>query len=693
RGASQFLTLNQTTAQPLLVTGWSKSDTVSGSADGDYSLYVDLTFTDGTPLWGQTAAFACGTHGWQQRQVLIVPPKPLKSATVYVLFRHHTGTVWFDDVQATVLSGNGVFDSQALASPPLAPHQARGWFARDVASNGPILPFADKRLGLRLTGDNSQGPQESRTVADTTGRDRAVTVYFVERFNAPHPVWWNDIRQHASTGTTGEWLNVTRIGNVGAVGAQSLYPFGCVTGEGEGRIVGVPPLLGPRVVRIGYHAGAHLLYVAFDLALTNKNRANRDAHGHGTASVAVVHADIDPAWGFRAAAAKYYQLFPAAFARRATAEGIWMPFTDPKTVSHVEDFGVAYHEGDNSVTSDDALGILSFRYTEPMTWWMPMPKTTPRTYDTALALARQHLAGQDETNRHWAQALMSSGSQDEKGRFNVQFQDTPWADGAVWPLNPNPALPHPPDVWTKARLNYTVADADHRYGPQAKGTLDGEYLDSLEGWADVLDFRPESLAYSPVPPTFATDTHRPTIPTWFSVAAEAAFMGSDLHRRHKLLMANSTPWRFWTFMPLLDIAGTETNWLSDGHWQPDSDAVFNLRRTLCYHKPYLLLQNTDFDKFGSPEVEKYFQRSLFYGVFPSMFSVNAADKPYWQNPSWYNRDRTLFTTYIPAIKRLSAAGWEPVTDARSDNPHVYVERYGKTYLTVLNDSHTTAQAT
>ena len=37
-------------------------------------------------------------------------------------------------------------------------------------------------------------------------------------------------------------------------------------------------------------------------------------------------------------------------------------------------------------------GILTFRYTEPMTWWMPMPKEMPRTLEAALAEARR-LAG------------------------------------------------------------------------------------------------------------------------------------------------------------------------------------------------------------------------------------------------------------------------------------------------------------
>ena len=114
---------------------------------------------------------------------------------------------------------------------------------------------------------------------------------------------------------------------------------------------------------------------------------------------------------------------------------------------------------------------------------------------------------------------------------------------------------------------------------------------------------------------------------------------------------------------------------------------------MSYQKPYLLLQNTDFTLMGTAEVEKYFQRSMFYGCFPSMFHATGYAALYWKTPSLYNRDRSLFIKYIPIIQRLSAAGWEPITEAHTDNRVVYVERYGANYLTVFNDSTSAATAT
>ena len=122
----------------------------------------------------------------------------------------------------------------------------------------------------------------------------------------------------------------------------------------------------------------------------------------------------------------------------------------------------------------------------------------------------------------------------------------------------------------------------------------------------------------------------------------------------------------------------------------------DLWRTMSGAKPYLLLMNTDYDRFTPELVEKYFNRCLFYGMWPGFFSHNAADNPYWQNPKWYNRDRPLFKKYLPQIKRVAEAGWQPVTGATCDNEKILCERFGsnekgEVFYTAFNDT-TQAQA-
>ena len=74
------------------------------------------------------------------------------------------------------------------------------------------------------------------------------------------------------------------------------------------------------------------------------------------------------------------------------------------------------------------------------------------------------------------------------------------------------------------------------------------------------------------------------------------------------------------------------------------------------------------------------KRCLAYGMFPGFFSHNASEGHYFTRPELYDRDRPLFKQYVPLCKRVAEAGWEPITRARSDDEHVYVERFGSRYL-------------
>ena len=110
------------------------------------------------------------------------------------------------------------------------------------------------------------------------------------------------------------------------------------------------------------------------------------------------------------------------------------------------------------------------------------------------------------------------------------------------------------------------------------------------------------------------------------------------------------------------------------------------RRALCGPKPFCFLMNTRFEDFGPDLVEKYMKRCLAYGMFPGFFSPNASQGHYFSRPELYNRDRPLFKKYVPLIKRVAEAGWQPVPLVRSSDPKVYVERWGRRYLTVFNDA-------
>jgi hypothetical protein len=133
-GTSQTVELNQDKPVPIRVGGWSRCQNVVGASDGNYALYLDIAYRDGTYLYGQVAPFACGTHDWQFSSVTVKPEKPIKSLTYNVLFRYKAGTVWFDDVSLQVLDD------------PQTP--------RDVLQNG---GFEDASSGGRLVDATATG--------------------------------------------------------------------------------------------------------------------------------------------------------------------------------------------------------------------------------------------------------------------------------------------------------------------------------------------------------------------------------------------------------------------------------------------------------------------------------------------------------------------------------------------------------
>lgn len=732
-GASQSVTLDQKRPAPVVISGWSKAENVSGSMDNNYSLYVDLTYQDGTPLWGQTARFRTGTHDWERREVIIMPEKPIRSLTVHCLFRNHTGTAWFDDVSVTQpAAGEAVmFEGlPVLGGVPAQPTQIQriltttdklsisvgggqisevtldgsrvgskwefsGFLARDVATGSEIFGFDSGKcepLSLALDAQWRQHGDHlsvEGAITDVKRADRAVTLTFNLPVEAAGWTWGDDIRRSRAVEGATDFCNPVVVG-CGANGLMALYPMACVSRESLGLALAADVGF-PAQYRLGYNAGTRQLYISYDFGLV------QETPNPGKAKFRFVIYRFDGGQGFRGAFEKYTRLFPEHFRVRSREQGIWMPFTDVSTVQSWEDFGFRYHEGNNSVPWDDRHGILSFRYTEPMTWWMAMDKGVPRTNPEALRIRGEMLRGNNARQRGMALACEAGAMWDDSGQPHLMFRDTPWCDGAIWSLNPNPQLPAATNGFNAATLHWNEAIKKELYGLGRQGDLDGEYLDSLEGYVTAdLNFRREHFKHTTVPLTFDKDTRRPALFKGLAVYEFTRWLSEDVHAMGKLMFANGVPYRFTFLCPWLDVLGTETDWLRNGKYSPASDKTMSLWRTMSGKKPYVLLMNTDYDALTPDLVERYFQRCLFYGMFPGMFSHNASENPYWRNPKWYNRDRALFKKYIPLAKRIAEAGWEPVTHAACANGNIWVERFGPdengtAYFTLYNDTQETRE--
>jgi hypothetical protein len=668
-GASQTAVLNQQKPEPLIATAWSKAEGVDGARDSDYSLYLDLRYTDGTPLWGQVDSWTVGTHDWEKAQVLVFPEKPVASVSFYMLLRGHAGKAWFRDPELKAVQAS-LFDGVPIES---AGQTQEGFQVRDVAAGTDFVAIQQAALDLKLdcrTQESDDATFFDVTLQDASGKDRAVTLIYAVPLAAADRQWLRGPRGSTPVVEGREYLETARFA-AGANGRLSRYPFGAVADSQEGMALGID-MAHPAFFRAGYNAGTRELFLAYDIGL---------APAKPVAHLRFCKFRFDEAWGFRGVLARYYELFPEQFSCRIARQGLWMPFAKISDVKDWQDFGFRFKEGDNETAWDDQHEILTFRYTEPMTWWMPMKEGTPRSLEAALAEARR-LA--DEGKDRHAQALFTSGYHDEKGQFAARLLDTPWCNGAVWSMN---SMPGVAGEVTDFENKWNADLRQKLYGTNVRSILDGEYVDSSEGYVtDELDFRRDHFGAAQTPLTFSLDDRKPAIFRGLIAFEYVRAIARDVHAMDRFMMANSTPHSLCWLAPMLDVVGAETDWNPDGAWRPMSDDDLLYRRALCKGKPYCFLMNTAFEDFSHGHVEKYMKRCLAYGMFPGFFSHNASQGHYFTRPELYERDRDLFKKYVPLCRLLAEAGWEPITLARSDTEGVYVERFGDRYLTVFNDT-------
>ena len=735
-GGSQNIVLNQTTAKALKLSGWSKALNVTGSSDGDYSVYLDITYTNGTYLYGQIIPFSTGTHDWEYRETFIVPALPIKQLSCYLLFRNsHTGTVWFDDIALAEVQNSVVqFDGSAVVAGPASPlpfdpatrftllsgdglqlqltqdggvvealadgtnnlmatasAYASGWFACDrgatsdwwnvggwvSASNG-ILQQHGVVTGLNLAADmrysvTNNAVRIQATVSNLTASDRAITLYFALPAAMDGGSWWNSPRDRVSVTQAVESATLSSAA-LGARNLVSQYPLATVA-SGGALTLAVPPDQ-YRPFRLVYNRLTRQFFAAFDVGLSS---VPTNFPQSATAEVWLYRSD--PAWGLRAGLAGFYRRFPSAFTRTFTNEGIWVAFADIRSITNVGDFGIGYHEiGYSSavVKADDTNGIASFRYvSEPWSYWMTMPTNVS---NTNYASVYSYLLTQHSQGVKAATATLSSGLRDPNGLLQYFPAAQPWCPyGAAFYVNASPFIADPQYPVTKFNneWNSTVRDV---YNHPENGVLDGEYIDSFLASATMADYSSNHLRTTSFPLTYTADNLALMTPLILGTYEMTRAIGADVHALGKPIMAN-TLYTLWPGLPigigLFDFTGTEMNCFDTaGSFVPMSDSSLLYARALSGARPYGYLLNTDFTKVSQGEMESYMRLCAVYGIYPSAFSADAASNNYFEQPALYERDRPLFKKYVPIVRALSRAGWVPVTDATADSANLGLEAYG-----------------
>jgi len=753
--AVQTVTLNQPFAKPFYYGGWSKGENAPSGCKMQYSLNLVIRFTDGSQIDWPYACFDGGTTNWQHVDEIFYPDKPVATVAMQAIYHASGGKVWFDDLAVGEYVGNirtfddanaiyGAPDAQPWAGSdtlsissddgltlglseyggaivsatvdgqsqvdPDGQH-AGGFFVRDVAAGSDYVHLGgtvqqqsgkliyhgqDAALGLDLTATFQSGGDHiiiDASLSDTSGSDRAISLYFALPVTAQGRTWWQDIRTSHDASSLPEH-RFSLDTDWGANGQMSHYNLSSLTSSTAGLALAYP-MDQPVISRFAYNASTYQYYIVCDVGLSAHTVPNPRQ-----ADLRLLLYKHDPQWGFRAAFQKYAGIYPQFFERRVEEDGIWVAHAGLEGIPDIEDFSIQFHEtGDGSTYPyDDSINTYTLRYlTEVSSYWLRLPTAIPNDdYDAVIDYVANDMLGSTEPGvDRWANVILSSSAFDSQGRYLYEPGSEAFASHAArFMLNANPELDIPEYYITRAEQSWNDS-IWMTYDHPEWGTLDGEYIDCFESMGLSSNYRETHFASNPHPLTFGAGDFKPVLPHLFSSYEFTKRVGEDVHARDRLIMGNSVLLR-WSFPAhLFDIMGSERPWLNPNaphNFQPDPDSLLNLWRTFAYHKPYCVLQNgrpNEFDYFTHDKVEQYFAYSAFYGIYPSFFTDDGGVTNYWSTPTLYERDRDLYIKYIPKIIALNGAGWEPVTYATSNSAEVFVERYGDGedfYITLRNDA-------
>ena len=527
------------------------------------------------------------------------------------------------------------------------------------------------------------------TVDDLLGREHAMRLKFALPTDVLGWTWWDDIRNRRVIDAAGTYRNAATLDSQGR--ERNVYPFAAVTNAtlGEGLALatpfGNPSLSTTNVTRD--HMELSLLVATSNLSQSRAPRLEIELYRFGNAS-----------WGFRAAAAEFYDMHPDDFTPVVQAEGTWAVNSPLDAIPSPQDFGFGIHEVQfpqdiaNATVADDSMGVRTIGYLHARSYIMGMGNWSARPSHQEIVTELNNRTSSNITHdREWSRATLLSGCRNATGEFAYYVYARPdWFPpngwGAAFCLNSHPTLAQQNSTWMTAG-NHSLVTVDRQFAlaQSAGADLDGIFLDGLVdmniaygtiGSGD--DFRPEHLVLpSPFPLVPSAGSGRTVIPQHLAVYDLGENISATLRDRSRLLMQNDPFPGYWISLHLVDAAGIEVNWLPGGVFKPTDSSYMDLWRTLAHRKYFGTLMRSDFAAFTPMMVERYFERSAFWAIFPSFFANNDKDEDnYFSNSSLYERDRWAFAKYVSIIRDLHRAGWEPVTHAIAGDPRLMVERYG-----------------
>jgi hypothetical protein len=334
-----------------------------------------------------------------------------------------------------------------------------------------------------------------------------------------------------------------------------------------------------------------------------------------------------------------------------------------------EDRG-AVHEHKLAKPSSDPISISA--------WYRPRLVTGDKDEDFAVRVEMTH---EDGSESAVAIELDPAAEDWEKVYQRLEVESTVTAVKVYAVLQGE----HTGSAWfTQIRITY--GDEDNRRTqllfpvmPRRKkgpsGKIDGLFVDSVDRWALQKNYAIAQMRRARYPLAFDSESKKPVILNAYSQLEMLETARDQLHASNILLMGSGAATRTWMMAPQLDVLGSETNWRTDDGFVPPPLHSLQFMRMMSGLKPYHFLLNTDFSVMTEADYERYFRVCAVFGIYPGMSSAGDADSSFWSDAGLYEKQRLRFLRYMPLIRNMNHAGWQPKASVAVDGDLV-VEQYG-----------------
>ena len=344
--------------------------------------------------------------------------------------------------------------------------------------------------------------------------------------------WWDDYARRSRLIRSGRYAYLTRWDAYGA----SRYPYEDMH-DNHSEVVIALPIDQPRIARIEYVTG-HGLSITFDLGVSPAARAR-------AATFRFSIYDADPAWGFRSATAKYYSVYPNAFARRTVAsrEGIWF-HRDPSAVPtaprayglglDVVPLGWSSSQttrtaGVKALPADNRQGIYAVAYNHHWVAYRkaPVGPSFPTYGSEVRVLTRTAQARAPARSRLEAQAILTSTARDPNGRLLYER----YHDKLSFYENPEVTAAKSAD-WDAVVMRYQV-DRALALAAASGSVLNGIHMDSTSGarrFGAAEDYSHAHWRQARMPLTFSPESGHVVELEVFPSDSICAALAAFLHR-------------------------------------------------------------------------------------------------------------------------------------------------------------------